>query len=60
MVNHAFICYSFIFLILFVATILALPMMIDPVVNRILKNSPEAMEAEKEEVFAKIYSSEEE
>ncbi len=52
--------YSFIFLILFVATILALPMMIDPVVNRILKNSPEAIEAEKEEVFAKIYSSEEE
>ena len=51
---------SFFFLILFVGAVLALPMMIDPAVNRILRNSPEAIEAEKEEVIAKIYSSEEE
>ena len=51
---------SFMYLILFVGAVLALPMMIDPVVNRLLKNSPEVIEAKREEVIAKIYSSEEE
>ena len=51
---------SFMYLILFVGAVLALPMMIDPMVNRLLKNSPEVIEAEREEVIAKIYSSEEE
>ena len=51
---------SFVFLITFVGVVLVLPMVIDPVVNRILRNSPEAIEAQKEEAMAKIYSSEEE
>lgn len=51
---------SFVFLITFVGAVLVLPMVIDPVVNRILRNSPEAIEAQKEEAMAKIYSSEEE
>jgi hypothetical protein len=51
---------SFVFLILFVGTVLAAPVIIEPVVNRILRNSPEAFEAERENAIAMIYSSEEE
>ena len=51
---------SFVFLILFVGTVLAVPVIVEPVVNRILRNSPEAIEAERENAIAMIYSSEEE
>jgi len=51
---------SFVYLIVFVGLILLLPIVIDPMINRILRNSPEAIEAEREAVMAKIYSSEEE
>ena len=51
---------SFVYLIVFVIVVLLLPLVIDPVINSILRRSPEAIEAEKEAAFAKIYSSEEE
>ena len=51
---------SFVYLIVYVGLILLLPIVIDPMINRILRNSPEAIEAEREAVMAKIYSSEEE
>ena len=51
---------SFVFLIAFVGIVLAAPVVIEPVVNRILRNSPEAIEAERENAIAMIYSSEEE
>ena len=51
---------SFVFLIAFVGIVLAAPVVIEPVVNRILRNSPEAFEAERENAIAMIYSSEEE
>ena len=51
---------SFVFLILFVGTVLVAPIVIEPVIKRILRNSPEAVEAEIEDAIALIYSSEEE
>ena len=51
---------SFVFLILFVGIVLAAPGVIEPIINRILRNSPEAIEAERENAIAMIYSSEEE
>ncbi len=51
---------SFVFLIAFVGIVLAAPAVIEPVVNRILRNSPEAIKAERENAIAMIYSSEEE
>ena len=51
---------SFVFLIAFVGIVLAAPAVIEPMVNRILRNSPEAIEAEREKAIAMIYSSEEE
>ena len=51
---------SFVFLIAFVVIVLAAPAVIEPMVNRILRNSPEAIEAERENAIAMIYSSEEE
>ena len=51
---------SFIFLILFVGAVLVAPIVIEPVIKRILRNSPEAIEAEIEDAIALIYSSEEE
>ena len=51
---------SFIFLILFVGAVLVAPIVIEPVIKRILRNSPEAVEAEIEDAIALIYSSEEE
>lgn len=51
---------SFVYLIVFVIVVLLLPLIIDPTINSILRRSPEAIEAEREAVFAKIYSSEEE
>ena len=51
---------SFVFLIAFVGVILAAPAVIEPLINRILRNSPEAIEAERENAIAMIYSSEEE
>ena len=46
---------SFVFLIAFVGIVLAAPAIIEPVVNRILRNSPEAIEAERENAIAMIY-----
>jgi len=51
---------SFVFLIAFVGVVLAAPAVIEPLINRILRNSPEAIEAERENAIAMIYSSEEE
>jgi len=51
---------SFLFLILFVASVLAVPMLVEPVLNRILRNSPEMIKAEREEAVALIHSKEEE
>ena len=51
---------SFIFLILFVGAVLVAPIVIEPVIKRIFRNSPEAVEAEIEDAIALIYSSEEE
>ncbi len=51
---------SFVFLIVFVGIVLAAPAVIEPMVNRILRNSPEAIQAERENAIAMIYSSEEE
>ena len=51
---------SFMYLMLFVGAILVAPMVIEPIINRILRNSPEVIEAEREDAIAKIYSSEEE
>ena len=51
---------SFIFLILFVGAVLVAPIVIEPVIKRILRNSPEAVEAEIEDAIGLIYSSEEE
>ena len=51
---------SFVFLIAFVGAVLAAPAVIEPLINRILRNSPEAIEAERENAIAMIYSSEEE
>ena len=53
-------CQSFVFLILFVGAVLVAPIVIEPVIKRILRNSPEAVEAEIEDAIALIYSSEEE
>tara|TARA_B100000767_G_C19769861_1_gene539379 strand:- start:2310 stop:3278 length:969 start_codon:yes stop_codon:yes gene_type:complete len=46
---------SFLFLILFVGAILATPMLIEPLINKVLRNSPEMIEAERENAIAKIY-----
>ena len=51
---------SFMYLMLFVGAILVAPMVIEPIIIRILRNSPEVIEAEREDAIAKIYSSEEE
>ena len=51
---------SVVFLIAFVGAVLAAPAVIEPLINRILRNSPEAIEAERENAIAMIYSSEEE
>ena len=45
---------SFIFLILLIGIILATPMIIEPLLNRILRNSPEMIEAERKNAIAKI------
>ena len=42
---------SFVYLIVFVIVVLLLPLIIDPVINSILRRSPEAIEAEKEVAF---------
>ena len=51
---------SFVFLILFVGAILATPIIIEPIINRILRNSPEMARAELENAISLIHSSEEE
>ena len=51
---------SFLFLILFIGSVLAIPMLIEPVLNRILRNSPEMIKAEQEDAIALIHLSEEE
>ena len=51
---------SFGYLIMVIVGIISTPMLLDPIFTRILKNSPEIIEAKKEEIAGKIYSSEEE
>ena len=51
---------SFVYLIVFVIIVLLLPVIIDPVINRVIRNSPEAIEADREAALAKIYYSSEE
>ena len=51
---------SFLYLMAFVALVLSLPFIIDPAISTVLRNSPEAIKADEEAAFAKIYSSEEE
>ncbi len=51
---------SFVFLITFILIVLALPIVIEPVIRRVLTNSPEMVESEREEAFAAIYGKEEE
>tara|TARA_B110000444_G_scaffold11420_1_gene9767 strand:- start:14313 stop:15275 length:963 start_codon:yes stop_codon:yes gene_type:complete len=51
---------SFVFLILFVGAILATPIVVEPIINRILRNSPEMIAAEREKAISLIHSSEEE
>ena len=51
---------SFLFLIIFVGAILATPVIVEPVINRILRNSPEMIAAEREKAIALIHISEEE
>ena len=51
---------SFLFLILFVGAILATPVVVEPVINQILRNSPEMIAAEREKAIALIHVSEEE
>lgn len=43
---------SFIFLILFIGAVLATPMLIEPLINKVLRNSPEVIEAERESAIA--------
>jgi len=43
---------SFIFLILFIGAVLATPMLIEPLINKVLRNSPEVIEAERENAIA--------
>ena len=51
---------SFFYLLLFVGLVLVTPMTIEPIFRKILRNSPEMIEAEREDAIAKVYSSEEE
>ena len=51
---------SFVFLITFILIVLALPIVIEPVIRRVLTNSPEMVESEREDAFAAIYGKEEE
>jgi len=43
---------SFIFLIIFIGAVLVTPMLIEPLINKVLRNSPEAIEAERENAIA--------
>jgi signal peptidase I len=43
---------SFIFLILFIGAVLATPMLMEPLINKVLRNSPEVIEAERESAIA--------
>jgi len=51
---------SFLFLILFVASVLVILILDEPVINRILRNSPEMIKAEQEDAIALIFTAEEE
>ena len=43
---------SFIFLILFIGAVLVTPMLIEPLIRKVLRNSPEVIEAERENAIA--------
>ncbi len=45
---------SFLYLIILIGAILALPMAFDPIARKLLKSSPEMVEAEREEAFSKM------
>ncbi|MBT4066474.1 MAG: S26 family signal peptidase [Euryarchaeota archaeon] len=47
---------SFVYLIAVIGVVLLIPMLIQPVINKLLRNSPEMIEAERENAIAKIYS----
>ena len=49
---------SFLFLIGFVGTVLVIPMLIEPMIRRVLSNSPEMEQAEKEDAMASYYEEE--
>ena len=51
---------SIMYLILLIGAVLATPMLIEPVINKILRNSPEMVKAEQEDAIALIHFSEEE
>ncbi|RJU86185.1 MAG: S26 family signal peptidase [Candidatus Poseidoniales archaeon] len=51
---------SILYLILLIGAVLATPMLIEPLINKILRNSPEMIKAEQEDAIALIHSSEEE
>lgn len=51
---------SILYLILLIGAVLTLPMLIEPLVNKILRNSPEMIKAEQEDAIALIHSGEEE
>lgn len=51
---------SFVFLIAVIGVVLLIPMLIQPAINKILRNSPEMIEAERENAIAKIHSPSEE
>jgi signal peptidase I len=43
---------SFIFLIMFIGAVLVTPMLIEPLIRKVLRNSPEVIEAERENAIA--------
>ena len=51
---------SFFYLVTFILIVLAIPVLVDPLINRTLRNSPEMIEAEHEDALAAIYGKEEE
>ena len=48
------------YLVTFILIVLAIPVLVDPLINRTLRNSPEMIEAEHEDALAAIYGKEEE
>ena len=51
---------SFVYLVTFILVVLALPVIVEPILRRILNSSPEMVEAELEDAMATVYGHEEE